>query len=71
MPLQAWVDEAPVREALAGIYRRPEFLDAEKKTLFELVSEWLVRWLGTVEGTAPPWLGYVLYGTLGALGLLL
>lgn len=71
MPVQGWVDEAPVREALAEVYRRPEFLSAEKKTLFEILSEWLVRWLGTVEGSAPPWVSRVLIGLVAALGLLL
>lgn len=71
MSLQAWVDEAPIRDALAEIYRRPEFLSAEKKTLFELLSEWLVRWLGSVEGTPPPWLDEVVYGVLAGVGVFL
>lgn len=71
MPVQGWVDETPVREALAEVYRRPELLGAERKTLFEILSEWLARWLGTVEGSAPPWMSRVLVGILAGLAILL
>lgn len=70
MPVQAWVDEAPIRDALAEVYRRPEFLSAERKTFIEVLSEWMSRWLGEV-GDSPPWLDHVVTGVLAAIGALL
>lgn len=71
MRLQDWVDEPPIRDALAEVYRRPEFLSAERKTLLEALGEWLNRWLGDVGGSTPAWLDNVLYGLLAAIGALL
>lgn len=72
-PLQSWVGIERIGPALESIYGRPEFLRVERRTLVEIVAEWLVGLLERM-GEAAPWLdpvGDALYVILAAVGLLL
>lgn len=56
---QDGIESGAVREALARVYERPEFVQAERKTFLEVLTEWLRDWLGRAGAELPPWAGDV------------
>ncbi len=64
------VEPEAIRAALDHIYRRPEFLRAERTTLWERVARWAAEWLRSVE-LSVPWITDVFLALLAALALFL
>ena len=71
LAVQGWVEPDRVRAAADVIYRRPEFVRAEQKSLLEIFWEWVAGLVRAADGAIPDWLRWSFYVLAGLLGLYL